>query len=80
VNHINRRSVVLAGLGAAGGGALTACGSSSGSGKSPGLISPSGAEVTRVEKKRTSTGTVHRLTLTAASAMIDPGAGNIPKT
>jgi FtsP/CotA-like multicopper oxidase with cupredoxin domain len=81
MNSIHRRSVLLAGLGAAGGGALAACGSSSSSGNSPAhLIGPSSAEVAQVEKKRTSTGTVHRLTLTAASAMVDLGAGNMPKT
>ncbi|WP_127354712.1 multicopper oxidase family protein [Actinacidiphila soli] len=78
MNAINRRSILLAGLGAAGAGALAACSSSGGSGSTPALISPSGAEVASTEKKRTSTGKEHKLTLTATSAMVDLGGGLMP--
>jgi FtsP/CotA-like multicopper oxidase with cupredoxin domain len=73
VNTINRRSVLLAGLGAAGAGALAACGSTSGT--TPSLVSPSGKAVTSAEKKRGGTGKETRLNLTAASAMVDLGGG-----
>ncbi|MFD8221941.1 multicopper oxidase family protein [Streptomyces sp. NPDC059697] len=77
MNSINRRSVLLAGLGAVGAGALAAC--NSGSGGSNALASPSGSAVA-AEKKRTSTGRQQKLTLTAAPAMIDLGGGVMPKT
>ncbi|NUS15007.1 MAG: multicopper oxidase family protein [Streptomyces sp.] len=76
MNSIKRRSVLLAGLGTAGTGVLTACSSSS----SPSLVSPSGPQVARAEKKRASTGKVHSLNLTAASAMLDLGAGTMAKS
>ncbi|UUU25233.1 multicopper oxidase family protein [Streptomyces sp. DSM 40750] len=76
---INRRSVLLAGLGAAGAGALAACSSGSGSGGN-GLVDPSGSAVAAVEKKRPGTGRQQRLTLTAAPAKIDLGGGVMPKT
>ena len=78
MNAINRRSVLLAGLGAAGAGALAACTHSGSSGSSPALISPSGAEVTSAEKRRESTGKEHKLTLTATSAMVQLGGGLMP--
>jgi FtsP/CotA-like multicopper oxidase with cupredoxin domain len=77
VNSINRRSVLLAGLGAAGAGALAAC---SNSDSTPGLVSPSGSRVARVEKKRAGTGRQHKITLTAAPAMLDLGGGVKAKT
>jgi FtsP/CotA-like multicopper oxidase with cupredoxin domain len=66
VNSINRRSVLLAGLGAAGTGLLAAC--SSDTSNSPALLSPSGSQVAR-------TGRVHRLNLTAAPGTLDLGGG-----
>ncbi|QUW85550.1 multicopper oxidase family protein (plasmid) [Streptomyces mirabilis] len=75
MNSINRRSVLLAGLGVAGAGALAACSGSGSSSGSPALVSPNGAAVAAAEKKRTSTGTVRTVNLTAARAMLDLGAG-----
>ncbi|MER7792090.1 multicopper oxidase family protein [Streptomyces sp. NPDC097640] len=76
MNSINRRSVLLAGLGVAGAGALAACsGSGEGSGSAPELVQPTGAAVAAAEKKRAGTGRVHRPTLTAAPATLDLGAG-----
>ncbi|MDH6522231.1 multicopper oxidase family protein [Streptomyces sp. SAI-090] len=80
MNSINRRSVLLAGLGVAGAGALAACSSGSGSGSNNALVNPSGSAVAAAEKKRTSTGRRQKLTLTAAPAMIDLGGGVMPKT
>ncbi|MBD3003459.1 multicopper oxidase family protein [Streptomyces sp. 5-10] len=80
MNSINRRSVLLAGLGAAGVGALAACNSASGSGGAPGLVSPSGSAVTRVEKKRSSTGKVVKRSLTATPARLDLGGGIMART
>ncbi|MDQ1044956.1 FtsP/CotA-like multicopper oxidase with cupredoxin domain [Streptomyces sp. V4I2] len=85
MNSINRRSVLLAGLGVAGTGALAACsnsgsgGTGSGSGSNA-LVSPSGAAVAAAEKKRTGTGRQQKLTLTAAPAVIDLGGGVRPRT
>ncbi|GAB2625352.1 multicopper oxidase family protein [Streptomyces capparidis] len=73
MNSINRRSVLLAGLGVAGAGALAACGG--GSGGKPALVSPSGSEVAAAEKKRLSTGRVRNVSLTAAPATVDLGGG-----
>ncbi|WP_328224339.1 multicopper oxidase family protein [Streptomyces sp. NBC_00104] len=73
MNSINRRSVLLAGLGAAGAGALAACTDSAG--PAPALVSPSGSAVAAAEKKRAGTGRQHRTTLTAAPAVLDLGAG-----
>ncbi|MFI7503634.1 multicopper oxidase family protein [Streptomyces sp. NPDC049687] len=78
MKSIDRRSVLLAGLGAAGSGLLAAC-SDDVSGK-PSLLSPSGSRVARTEKERTSTGTVRRLQLTAAPAMLDLGGGTMAKS
>ncbi|MFE9882886.1 multicopper oxidase family protein [Streptomyces sp. NPDC005784] len=72
MNSMNRRSVLLAGLGVAGAGALAACSSS---GRTPALISPSGSAVIAADQKRTRTGRTHELTLTAAQAKLDLGAG-----
>ncbi|MFF4590375.1 multicopper oxidase family protein [Streptomyces sp. NPDC001388] len=77
MNSINRRSVLLAGLGVAGAGALAAC---SGSGSTPALINPSGSAVAAADKKRTQSGKTHELTLTAAQAMVDLGAGITART
>ncbi|MFF7642876.1 multicopper oxidase domain-containing protein [Streptomyces canus] len=76
MNSINRRSVLLAGLGVAGAGTLAACSSGSGSSSgSPVLVSPNGSAVAAAEKKRTSTGTVRTVNLTAARAMLELGGG-----
>ncbi len=72
MNSMNRRSVLLAGLGVAGAGALAACSSST---DTPALTSPSGPAVAATDKKRTRTGRTHELTLTAAPAKVDLGAG-----
>ncbi|MCC9705551.1 multicopper oxidase family protein [Streptomyces sp. MNU76] len=78
MNSINRRSVLLAGLGVAGTGALAAC--SAGSGSTPSLVSPSGSAVAAAEKKRPSTGNVRNVTLTAAPATLDLGGGVMAKS
>jgi len=82
MNSINRRSLLLAGLGVAGTGALAACssGSGSGSGNGSGLVNPTSPAVAATEKRRKSTGRQQKLTLTAAPAMIDLGGGVMPKT
>ncbi|MFE9003319.1 multicopper oxidase family protein [Streptomyces sp. NPDC007875] len=79
MNSINRRSLLLAGLGAAGAGALAACRGDS-NGNAAALVSPSGSEVVRTEKKRTGTGKVHDLSLTAASVTLGLGGGITAKT
>ncbi|MFG2472898.1 multicopper oxidase family protein [Streptomyces canus] len=79
MNSINRRSVLLAGLGA-GAGALAACTDGSGSGSGTALIGPNASAVAATEKKRKSTGHQRKVTLTAAPAMIDLGGGVMPKT
>ncbi|MGW3429274.1 multicopper oxidase family protein [Streptomyces melanosporofaciens] len=80
MNSINRRSVLLAGLGVAGAGALAACSGDSGSGSTPGLVGPSGSAVTRVEKKRSSTGKVVKRSLTAAPVRLGLGGGVMART
>ncbi|WP_445518234.1 multicopper oxidase family protein [Streptomyces sp. NEAU-174] len=81
MNSVNRRSVLLAGLGAAGAGALAACSGSSGAAdRTTALVKPSDPAVTAAEKKRTSTGKVHRPTLTAAPAMLELGGGVMAKS
>jgi multicopper oxidase len=80
MNSINRRSVLLAGLGSAGAGVLAACTNGSGSSGSNALINPSGSAVAAAEKKRRSTGRRQKVTLTAAPAVIDLGGGVMPKT
>ncbi|GGQ96960.1 multicopper oxidase family protein [Streptomyces pilosus] len=73
MNSTNRRSVLLAGLGVAGAGALAAC--SGGSNATPTLVNPSGSAVAATEKKRKGTGRTQQVTLTAAPAMLDLGGG-----
>ncbi|MFJ8943555.1 multicopper oxidase family protein [Streptomyces sp. NPDC102395] len=77
MNNMNRRSVLLAGLGVAGAGALAACSSSS---TAPALVSPSGSAVAAADKKRTKTGRTHEVTLTATQARVDLGAGVMART
>ncbi|WP_427919118.1 multicopper oxidase family protein [Streptomyces sp. cg40] len=78
MNGINRRSILLAGMGIAGVGALAACSSGSDSGSK--LVSPTASAVTAADMKRKATGRRHKLTLTAAPAMIDLGGGVMPRT
>ncbi|GAA2632250.1 multicopper oxidase family protein [Streptomyces vastus] len=78
MNSINRRSVLLAGLGAAGAGVLSACTDSAST--TPALVSPSDSAVAAAEKKRAGTGRQHKITLTAAPATIDLGGGVRAKT
>ncbi|WP_075738693.1 multicopper oxidase family protein [Streptomyces acidiscabies] len=74
MNSINRRSVLVAGLGAA--GALAACSSGSGGSRSgPSLVGPDSAAVAAADKKRKGTGRTRKVTLTAARAMLDLGGG-----
>ncbi|MFE1288859.1 multicopper oxidase family protein [Streptomyces sp. NPDC058751] len=73
MNSIDRRSVLLAGLGVASAGALAAC--SGGSSATPALVAPSGSAVAAAEKKRKGTGRTHEVTLTAAPAVLDLGGG-----
>lgn len=80
MNSINRRSILLAGLGAAGAGALAACTNANSSGSGTALINPNASAVAATEKKRKSTGRQQKVTLTAAPAMIDLGGGVTPKT
>ncbi|NGO43830.1 multicopper oxidase family protein [Streptomyces ureilyticus] len=80
MNSIDRRSVLLAGLGVAGAGALTACTNASGSDSSNALVTPSGSAVAAAEEKRKSTGRQQKVTLTAAPATIDLGGGVMAKT
>ncbi|MGW2639911.1 multicopper oxidase family protein [Streptomyces sp. NPDC001348] len=80
MHSMNRRSVLLAGLGIAGAGALAACSGGSGSSGSPALVSPSGPAVAAAEKKRESTGRTRRATLTATNAMLDLGSGIMANT
>ncbi|MGW6544243.1 multicopper oxidase family protein [Streptomyces massasporeus] len=72
MNSISRRSLLLAGLGAAGAGTLAAC---TGSGSAPALISPSGSVVAAAEKRRGGTGRQRKIMLTAAPARVDLGGG-----
>lgn len=83
MNSIDRRSLLRAGLGAAGASALAACSGRTGAadgGGPQGLVGPSGSAVTAAEEKRRSTGREHRLDLTAAPAVLDLGGGVTPKT
>lgn len=81
MNGINRRSMLLAGLGVAGAGALAACSGDSGSPSARGaLAGPSGSAVAAAEKKRTSTGRERKFSLTAAPARVDLGGGVTPRT
>ncbi|MFI6623136.1 multicopper oxidase family protein [Streptomyces sp. NPDC050528] len=78
MNGINRRSILLAGAGIVGAGTLTAC--SNGSDNGDALVNPTASAVTAADMKRKATGRRKQVTLTAAPAMIDLGAGVMPKT
>jgi FtsP/CotA-like multicopper oxidase with cupredoxin domain len=76
MSTINRRSVLLAGLGAAATGALAGCSmTGSNSTSAPSLLAPSGPEVNRVEDDRNGTGREQKVTLAAAPTRLDLGAG-----
>ncbi|GAA4040175.1 multicopper oxidase family protein [Streptomyces shaanxiensis] len=77
MNSIDRRSLLLAGLGAAGAGALAACTTST---ATPALVGPSSSAVAAAEKRRAGTGRQHKVTLTAAPATTDLGGGVKAKT
>ncbi|GAA1219414.1 multicopper oxidase MmcO [Kitasatospora nipponensis] len=74
---INRRSVLLAGLGLAGSGALAACSSSNASSSSPSLLSPSSSPIAQAESKRRSTGREKAVTLTATAGSMDLGGRSV---
>ncbi|MFG2132804.1 multicopper oxidase family protein [Streptomyces sp. NPDC048751] len=78
MNKLDRRAVLIAGLGAAGTALLTACGDDAST--SPSLLSPSGSQVARVEEQRSSTGRVRPLQLIAAPAALDLGAGVVARS
>jgi multicopper oxidase len=81
MNSIDRRSLLRAGLGAAGTGVLAACTGGTGTGTgTEGLVGPSGSAVAAVEAHRKSTGREQKITLTAAPAVLDLGGGVTPKT
>ncbi|WP_037616822.1 multicopper oxidase family protein [Streptomyces aureus] len=77
MNSIDRRTV-LAGLGAAATGLVAACGKDAP--ETPALLSPTGSQVARVERKRSATGRVQGLTVTAAPATLDLGGGVLAKS
>jgi FtsP/CotA-like multicopper oxidase with cupredoxin domain len=71
MNSINRRSVLLAGLGIAGAGALAGCSASVGG--TPSLVSPVGSAVADTDSKRRRSGTERHVKLTATAGMVDLG-------
>ncbi|MFI0961627.1 multicopper oxidase family protein [Streptomyces sp. NPDC021080] len=77
MNSIDRRTV-LAGLGAAATGLLAACGKDAPD--TPSLLSPTGSQVALVEKKRSATGRVRSLNVTAAPVTLDLGGGVLAKS
>ncbi|WP_275461053.1 multicopper oxidase family protein [Streptomyces noursei] len=82
---IDRRAVLLAGLGAAGSGLLAGCstdaaGPAARSGSGPTLVSPSGAAVAAAERKRHHSGRERRFKLTATAGAVDLGAGKTVRT
>ncbi|GAA2678644.1 multicopper oxidase family protein [Streptomyces lunalinharesii] len=82
---IDRRSVLLAGLGAAGSGLLAGCatdaaGPATPGGSGPTLVSPSGAAVAATEKRRHHSGRERRFRLTATAGPVDLGAGKTVRT
>ncbi|MFJ7244380.1 multicopper oxidase family protein [Kitasatospora sp. NPDC098652] len=74
---INRRSLLLAGLGLAGTGVLAACSGSAPSSGSPSLLSPSGGAVAEAESRRRNTGREKTVTLTATTGSMDLGGRSV---
>ncbi|MFI9782999.1 multicopper oxidase family protein [Kitasatospora sp. NPDC051984] len=72
---INRRSLLLAGLGLAGGGVLAAC--SGPKGGSAALVGPSGSAVAAAETKRAAGGAERTVRLTAAATPVDLGGTTV---
>ncbi|WP_274911606.1 multicopper oxidase family protein [Streptomyces sp. WZ-12] len=80
MHPLNRRSVLLAGLGAAGAGLLAAC-SDAPRAAGPTLLSPSAPAVAEAEKKRRRTGgKERRVRLTATAGTVDLGADKTVRT
>ena len=89
MRSLDRRSVLLAGLGLAGSGALAACTGNSGSSMtgtsmpdmsaspSPMLVDPSGPQVAAADAKRTRTGRSVNVSLMAVSGMVDLGGPTV---
>ena len=74
MNSMDRRAVLLGGLGIAGGGLLAACsGSPSPHSGSPSLVSPFGPAVNNADKKRRRDGSERNVKLTASAGMVDLG-------
>ncbi|MFE7487549.1 multicopper oxidase family protein [Kitasatospora sp. NPDC057541] len=74
---VNRRSLLLAGLGATGAGLLAACSDAAGT---PPLTDPSGSPVAEAEAKRPSTGRERPVTVTATADTVDLGGGTTART
>ncbi|MFB6892720.1 multicopper oxidase family protein [Kitasatospora sp. NPDC056327] len=74
---VNRRSLLLAGLGAAGAGLLAACADGP---KPPPLVEPSATAVAQTEAKRTATGRERPVTVTATADTVDLGGGTTART
>ncbi|MER7705695.1 multicopper oxidase family protein [Kitasatospora sp. NPDC097605] len=74
---VTRRSLLLAGLGAAGAGLLAACSDAAGT---PPLVDPSGSPVAAAEARRRGTGRERPVTVTAAAETVDLGGGTTAPT
>ncbi|MER6363185.1 multicopper oxidase family protein [Kitasatospora sp. NPDC001527] len=74
---VNRRSLLLAGLGAAGAGLLAACSDAAGA---PPLVDPAGSPVAEAEAKRRGTGRERPVTVTATADTVDLGGGTTAPT
>ncbi|MDI5968234.1 multicopper oxidase family protein [Streptomyces sp. SL13] len=82
MRSLRRRSVLSAGLAAAGGGLLGACGPALGSGRNapppPGYVRPDGPQVLAAERERGGTGPVTKVELAALAALVDLGGPTVP--
>ncbi|MFE6866614.1 multicopper oxidase family protein [Kitasatospora sp. NPDC057692] len=74
---VNRRSLLLAGLGAAGSGLLAACSDAAGT---PPLVDPSASAVAEAEAKRRGTGRERPVTVTATADTVELGGGTTART